>query len=204
MQQGFSRIVIDGHAYKISDYLDEKHKNPTKAKVFILIDRFIVKKDDEDLKSRVGDSVQTAFYEGDGTCMIDYQLSDKTISKEFSNKFELDGMRFEEPSVNFFTFNNPFGACKSCEGFGSVIGIDKDLVIPNKTLSVFDEAVACWKGEKMSEYKEKLILNAYKFNFPIHKPYHELSEDQKELLWTGNKYFDGINEFFQASGGANL
>ncbi len=197
MQQGFSRIVIGGETYKIDNYLEEKIKTPAKTKVYILIDRFIVKKDDEDLKSRIGDSVQTAFYEGNGSCVIEYQSDDTAKRHEFSNKFELDGMSFEEPSVNFFTFNNPFGACKSCEGFGSVIGIDKDLVIPNKTLSVFDEAVACWKGEKMSEYKEKLVLNAYKFKFPIHKPYHELSEDQKELLWTGNKYFDGIDEFFR-------
>ncbi len=197
MQQGFSRIVIEGEIYKIDNYLEGKIKTPAKAKIYILIDRFIVKKDDEDLKSRIGDSVQTAFYEGNGTCMVEYESEGSLKSKEFSNKFELDGISFEEPSVNFFTFNNPFGACKSCEGFGSVIGIDKDLVIPNKMLSVYEEAVACWKGEKMSEYKEKLVLNAYKFKFPIHKPYHELSEDQKELLWTGNKYFDGINEFFR-------
>lgn len=197
MQQGFSRIVINSQTIKIADYLDENIKTPNKTKVFILIDRFIVKKEDEDLKSRIGDSVQTAFYEGNGSCIIEYQINDITKSKKFSNKFELDGMSFEEPSVNFFTFNNPFGACKSCEGFGSVIGIDKDLVIPNKTLSVFEEAVACWKGEKMSEYKDQLVLNAYKFKFPIHKPYHELSEDQKDLLWTGNKYFDGIDEFFR-------
>ncbi len=197
MQQGFSRIVIEGETIKISDYLEANKKTLAKTKVYILIDRFIVKKDDEDLKSRIGDSVQTAFYEGNGSCIVEYESDEVAHKKEFSNKFELDGISFEEPSVNFFTFNNPFGACKSCEGFGSVIGIDKDLVIPNKTLSVFEEAVACWKGEKMSEFKDKLVLNAYKFNFPIHKPYHELSEEHKELLWTGNKYFDGIDEFFR-------
>jgi len=197
MQQGFSRIVIDGTTFKISDYLDEGQKPSSKTNIFILIDRFIVKKDDEDLKSRMGDSIQTAFYEGNGSCTIEYILQDKNHQEYFSNKFELDDITFEEPTVNFFTFNNPFGACKTCEGFGSVIGIDKDLVIPNKTLSIYDEAIACWKGEKMSEYKDKLVLNAYKFDFPVHKPYHELSEEQKELLWTGNKYFEGIDEFFR-------
>lgn len=197
MQQGFTRIVINGETLKINDYLEENRNASSKSKIFILIDRFIVKHDDEDLKSRIGDSVQTAFYEGNGSCTVEYEEGEHVKSKKFSNKFELDGMSFEEPSVNFFTFNNPFGACKSCEGFGSVIGIDNDLVIPNKTLSVFEDAVACWKGEKMSEYKEKLVLNAYKFRFPIHKPYHELSEEHKELLWNGNKHFDGINEFFR-------
>lgn len=114
----------------------------------------------------------------------------------FSNKFEADGIQFEEPSVHFFSFNNPIGACKMCEGFGTVIGIDPDLVIPNKNLSIFEEAIACWKGEKMSEWKDKLILHAYKFNFPIHKPYLELSATQKELLWLGNKHFQGLNDFF--------
>ncbi|MBU1012309.1 MAG: excinuclease ABC subunit UvrA [Bacteroidetes bacterium] len=197
MQQGFSRIVIDGNTFKIGDYLDEGQKPSSKISIFVLIDRFVVKKDDEDLKSRMGDSVQTSFYEGNGSCIIEYIYNEKSHQEYFSNKFELDDITFEEPTVNFFTFNNPFGACKTCEGFGSVIGIDKDLVIPNKTLSVYDEAIACWKGEKMSEYKDKLVLNAYKFDFPIHKPYHELSEEQKELLWTGNKYFEGIDEFFR-------
>lgn len=197
MQQGFSRIVIDGNIFKISEYIEEEQNLSPKTNIFILIDRLIVKKDDEDLKSRIGDSIQTAFYEGNGSCIIEYIHKEKNHQEYFSNKFELDDITFEEPTVNFFTFNNPFGACKTCEGFGSVIGIDKDLVIPNKTLSIYDEAIACWKGEKMSEYKDKLVFNAYKFDFPIHKPYHELSEDQKELLWTGNKYFEGIDEFFR-------
>ncbi len=197
MQQGFSRIVIDNDTHKIGNYLEEKHKISKKAKVFILIDRVQVLNDDDDLKSRIADSVQTAFYEGNGSCVVDYFIDDKKSRKEFSSKFELDGMSFEEPTVNFFTFNNPFGACKSCEGFGSVIGIDKDLVIPNKTLSIFEDAVACWKGEKMGEWKDKLVMNAYKFDFPVHRPYYELSDEQKEVLWTGNQFFEGINDFFK-------
>jgi len=196
MQQGFGRIIIDHQIYKISEYLDSKDAASNK-KAYILIDRLVVHKDDEDLKSRIGDSVQTSFYEGLGKCVIEYQQDEESIRKEFSNKFELDGIHFEEPTVNFFTFNNPFGACKSCEGFGSVIGIDPDLVIPNKTLSIYEDAVACWKGEKMSEWKERMVLNAYKFQFPIHKPYHELTDEQKEVLWSGNEYFEGINQFFR-------
>ena len=120
-----------------------------------------------------------------------------TQNLEFSNRFELDGITFEEPSIHLFSFNNPFGACKTCEGFGSVIGIDEDLVIPDKSLSVYDDAVACWKGEKMSEYKHTLITHAHKFDFPVHSPYYKLTQEQRKLLWKGNKYFEGINSFFE-------
>ncbi len=196
MQQGFTRIILNGKIQKIDEYLENKTKaSPTVVET--LIDRFFIKKDDLDLTSRVADSLQTAFYESNGTCCVEYIKDDKKARKKFSNHFDLDGMTFEEPSVNFFTFNNPYGACKRCEGYGSIIGIDKDLVIPNKTLSIYEDAVACWKGEKMSEWKERLLLNAYKFDFPIHKPYFELTTDQQELLWTGNEHFDGINNFFK-------
>ncbi|MCP4551242.1 MAG: excinuclease ABC subunit UvrA [Bacteroidetes bacterium] len=196
MQQGFTRIILNGKIQKIDEYLENKTKaSPTVVET--LIDRFFVKKDDLDLTSRVADSLQTALYESNGTCYVECIKDDKKARKKFSNHFDLDGMTFEEPSVNFFTFNNPYGACKSCEGYGSIIGIDKDLVIPNKTLSIYEDAVACWKGEKMSEWKERLLLNAYKFDFPIHKPYFELTTDQQELLWTGNEHFDGINNFFK-------
>ena len=164
----------------------------------ILIDRFAVEADDEANRSRIADSVQTAFFEGHGDCMVEV-LEDGKPSNEtfFNNRFELDGITFEEPSTQLFSFNNPFGACKNCEGFGSVIGIDRDLVIPDKSLSVYDSAIVCWRGEKMKEWNEQLIKNAYKFDFPIHRPIYDLTADEQELLWTGNKFFKGLNKFFQ-------
>ena len=194
-QQGFTRLIVKDKIEKIDDIL--KKPIAKKTELTILIDRIVVKKDDDDLSSRLADSIQTSFFEGEGFCNIDVINGDKTIKKVFSNRFELDGITFEEPSANLFSFNNPFGACKRCEGFGSVIGIDEDLVIPNKALSIFEDAVACWKGEKMSEWKNELVMNAYKFNFPIHKPYYDLNEEQKALLWTGNAHFGGIDNFFK-------
>ncbi len=164
----------------------------------IVIDRFAVDQQNEEINSRIADSVQTAFFEGNGNCIV--EATDASGSKSlhhFSNRFELDGMTFEEPSTHLFSFNNPFGACKRCEGLGSVIGIDEDLVIPDKSLSVYEGAIVCWKGEKMQEYKEQLIRNAYKFDFPIHRPYYDLTAEEKTLLWSGNKYFDGITKFFE-------
>lgn len=193
-QQGFSRIVLNGEILKIADLPTKKIK--TSDEVFLLIDRLVVNKEDEDFASRVADSVQTAFYEGKGECEI--WTGDVKYEKHFfSNLFEADGITFEEPDINFFTFNNPIGACKTCEGFGSIIGIDPDLVIPNKSLSVYDSAVACWNGETMSWYKKELIKNAHKFNFPIHKPIAELTKTQYNLLWNGNEHFEGINAFFK-------
>ncbi len=196
LQQGFSRLKYKDSITRIEELLESGKKINAKS-CFLVIDRIRVEFEDHDLPARVADSVQTAFYEGNGYCFISYrdEKGEKTI--EFSNKFELDGIRFEEPSVNMFTFNNPYGACKTCGGFGTVIGIDENQVIPNKNLSVFDGAVACWKGEKMGEYKNQLINTAYKFDFPIHKPYAKLTEEQKELLWNGNEYFEGINDFFK-------
>ncbi|MBX3164263.1 MAG: excinuclease ABC subunit UvrA [Bacteroidetes bacterium] len=195
-QQGFSRAVIDGKIFRISE-IDFKSLKKN-AEVFLLIDRLVTQPEDEDFVNRAGDSVQTAFYEGNGECCIWVEKENATYDKHtFSNLFELDGISFEEPSVNFFTFNNPIGACKTCEGFGSVIGIDPDLVIPNKSLSVYDNAVACWNGETMSWYKNQLIKNAHKFNFPVHKPIAELSKKDYELLWKGNEHFEGINAFFK-------
>ncbi len=196
-QQGFSRLLFENNIIRIDEVLASKEKQYQAADLLILIDRLIIKTDDFDLNSRISDSVQTAFYEGQGNCYVHYELDSKVKISQFSNKFELDGIQFEEPSVNFFTFNNPFGACKSCEGFGSIIGIDPELVIPNKALSIYDGAIACWKGDKMGEWKESFVLNSYKFDFPIHAPYYELSEAQKELVWTGNEYFEGINAFFK-------
>ncbi len=196
LQQGFSRVSINGEIIRIEDLLKEDNLQLKNKKLRIVIDRLIVRSDDVDLRSRISDSVQTAFYEGNGLCYVKYYINDKAKTERFSNKFEMDGIAFEEPSVNFFSFNNPYGACKRCEGFGSIIGIDEDLVIPNKSLSVYDETIACWRGEKMKKWKDRLVMNAYKFDFPIHKPFYELTEDQKELLWTGNQYFNGLNDFF--------
>ena len=195
-QQGFSRAVINGEIKKISE-IDFKLVKKT-TEVFLLIDRLIANPEDEDFLNRAADSVQTAFFEGAGECLLWVEKNDGTYSKNsFSNLFELDGITFEEPNVHFFTFNNPIGACKTCEGFGSIIGIDPDLVIPNKSLPVFQNAIVCWNGEVMSAYKNQLLKSAHKFNFPVHKPVAELSKKDYELLWTGNEYFDGLNSFFK-------
>jgi excinuclease ABC subunit A len=140
----------------------------------ILIDRVVSQNGDDSMRSRLADSIETALFEGEGKCIIESFQNDGTVQQEFSNRFELEGLFFEEPSPNLFSFNNPYGACRNCEGFGSVIGVDEDLVIPDKSLSIYEEAVACWRGEKMSEWKEQLVRTAYKFDFPIHKPFYEL------------------------------
>ena len=196
LQQGFNRVIINNDVKRIEQLLDSK-ENIKIADCHILIDRIQVKENDENLASRIADSVQTAFYEGNGICHLSYEENGQFTKTEFSNKFELDGITFEEPNLNFFTFNNPFGACKLCEGFGSIIGIDEELVIPNKALSIFEEAVACWKGEKMSEWKDQFVMNAYKFDFPVHTPYFELTEEEKEILWSGNEHVRGIDGFFR-------
>jgi len=162
----------------------------------LVIDRFAVSKDDE-LLSRIADSVQTAFYEGGGRCFVLIVDENGIRRLEFSNRFELDGVTFEEPTENLFSFNNPFGACKRCEGFGSIIGIDPDLVIPDKSLSVFEGAVAPWKGEKMGQWRDYFVKNAMKFNFPVHRPYNQLNESEINLLWKGNPEIEGIDEFFR-------
>jgi excinuclease ABC subunit A len=194
LQQGFTRIMINDEILRI-DEIDPAAKCKD-HEIFLLVDRITVTHDDTDLQSRIADSLQTAYYESHGYCMVE-SFEERKQRRSFSSKFEADGMTFEEPSVNLFTFNNPYGACKRCEGFGSIIGIDEDLVIPNKNLSVYEEAIACWRGEKMSEWKNELVMNAYKFDFPIHKSYYELTRQQKDLLWTGNRHFHGLNEFFE-------
>jgi excinuclease ABC subunit A len=197
MQQGFSRILLNDEVVRIDNVLPDVSKQKISRKPALVIDRFVMNDPDNDLKARIADSVQTAFYEGQGECMLEIENSEGTRKEYFSNRFELDGIAFEEPTVNLFAFNNPYGACKTCEGFGSIIGVDEDLVIPNKSLSVYEEAIVCWKGEKMSEWKDELVNNAYKFDFPIHKPIFKLSQEEKDLLWTGNQYFGGLNEFFR-------
>lgn len=193
MQQGFSRIKTKEGIIKIADYKETKQaKN---QKLYIVIDRIIVEKNTDDDIARMSDSVQTALFEGKGECMVENLTSGKITS--FSNRFELDGITFEEPNIHFFSFNNPVGACKRCEGFGSIIGIDENLVIPDKSRSVYDEAIICWRGDKMSEWKDELIKNAHHFKFPLHRPYYDLNDKEKKLLWNGNKYFSGINAFFK-------
>lgn len=194
-QQGFSRVMQNGKTIRIDKSGNEKVDMNAKY-LKVVIDRLVIKNDKE-TQSRMADSVQTAFYEGQDVCQVITYKNEKSYIKEFSARFEKDGIQFEEPTVNFFSFNNPYGACKKCEGFGSIIGIDEDLVIPNKSLSVYENAIACWRGEKMSQWKNMLIMNAHKFGFPVHKPYYELTDQQKETLWKGNKYFYGLNDFFK-------
>ncbi len=189
-QQGYARIKLNDTVHRIDDtYTIEKN-----ATIHLVVDR-IIKRDNEDFFNRLADAINTAFYEGKGVCYIE-SLADHSI-REFSNKFELDGISFLEPNIHLFSFNNPYGACQKCEGYGDVVGIDEELVIPNTSISIFEGAVAPWKGESMSWYKDQLIKHAYKFDFPIHKPYFELSEAQKNVLWEGNEFFEGINQFFE-------
>ena len=194
-KQGFSRLFKDGEFITLEDVIEKGEE--INDNYFLVIDRLAVDNDKTNWHSRLADSIQTAFYEGQGNCTIFYELGLLWENKSFSNKFELDGISFTDPSVDFFSFNNPFGACKKCEGYGSVIGINPDLVIPDKNKSIFEGAVACWSGEKLSEWKNSLIMSAQKFDFPIHRPYNLLDDKQKEILWTGNEYFEGINSFFK-------
>ncbi|MET6998592.1 excinuclease ABC subunit UvrA [Chitinophaga defluvii] len=197
LQKGFSRLYATGKSggslLRIEELLEEK-KPALPETTYVLIDRLVVKDFDEEDKHRIADSVQTAFYESEGDCYL--EIDGKELV-HFANRFELDGLTFEEPVPNLFSFNNPFGACPTCEGFGQVLGIDADLVIPDKRLSVFEGAIAAWRGEKMGEYKEALIKAARKFGFPVHKPVSELTEEQYKVLWTGNEHFYGLNEFFK-------
>ena len=190
LQQGFARIWVDGEMVR----LDDLPKNLGKKEIFLIVDRIVVK-DEEEFYNRLADAVQTAFFEGKGICYLQELNSDKRFS--YSNNFELDGISFLEPNVHLFSFNNPYGACPVCEGYGNIIGIDAELVIPNTSLSIFENAIFPWRGESMSWYRDELVKNAYKFDFPIHKPFFELTEAQKELVWTGNQYFQGLNDFFK-------
>ncbi|NML35712.1 excinuclease ABC subunit UvrA [Chitinophaga sp. G-6-1-13] len=197
MQKGFSRLYAPstgGNGLLRIEELMEQKKPAVPADAWVLIDRLVVKDFEEDDKHRIADSVQTAFYESEGDCHV--EVDGKSIT-HFANRFELDGIQFEEPVPNLFSFNNPYGACPTCEGFGQVLGIDADLVIPDKRLSVFEGAIAPWRGEKMGEYKEALIKVARKFGFPVHKPIADLTDEQVQLLWTGNEHFYGLNEFFK-------
>jgi excinuclease ABC subunit A len=196
LKQGITRIQADKGFHKIEEILREGRLPEPGSTIEIVVDRVRIQLDEDSL-SRYADSVQTAFSLGRGVCHVSVSLSGKETVCVFSDSFEADGMTFTEPDVHMFSFNNPLGACPSCEGYGKVIGIDEDLVIPNKSLSVYEDAIVCWKGEKMSRWKEKLLLNASQFDFPVHKPYYQLTEEQKRLLWTGNRHFKGLNAFFR-------
>ena len=196
MQQGFYRIFYNGEIVKIEDFLDKK-KKVSEKKVKLLIDRIRISENAAENMGRLSDSVQTAFYEGKETCQVVVELNGQRQETDFSSRFEADGITFELPTANMFAFNNPYGACPTCQGFGNVIGIDPDLVVPNKSLSIYENAIACWRGDKMSEWKDALIRVADKVGIPIFKPFYELTEEQKQLLWTGNRYFEGINDFFK-------
>ncbi|MFM7853956.1 MAG: excinuclease ABC subunit UvrA, partial [Flammeovirgaceae bacterium] len=214
LSKGFARVLINGEVKFIEELLHpssrvlnhsvvkekesgEGKKTSAKKKeieIEVLIDRAAVNAADEDLTFRLSDSVQTAFFEGHGDCIVYVEGQAK---KSFSDRFELDGTIFTEPSVNFFSFNNHYGACQTCEGFGKVLGIDEDLVIPDKSLSLYEGAIAPWRGEVMSEWAKPLLKNGIKFDFPVHRPIGELSRKQYDLLWNGNEYFDGLHEFFR-------
>ena len=192
IHQGFSRLYYKDEIISIADFLQVKS---SAKNLHLLIDRFTLD-DSEENKTRINDSIETAYFEGDGYCtVIEYNKNGDIMKYNFSNRFEADGITFRKPSVNMFTFSNSYGACPLCNGLGEAIGIDPDLVIPDKSRSIYDDAVYPWKGERMSEFKHELLKNAYKFDFPIHKPIKELSKKEYELLWSGNEYFTGINGF---------
>jgi excinuclease ABC subunit A len=216
LQKGYTRLLVDGEVQQIEDMLGggeegekreerEKGKTSSSPSFEILVDRGVVKVDetgqpDEDTQYRFSDSVQTAFSEGEGTCRIVLpgRGHEPGVSRLFSDRFEADGIVFEQPSVNLFTFNNPYGACRRCDGFGRVLGIDPDLVFPDKNLSVFEGAIAPWRSEKMNDqFLKPLLRNGIRFDFPIHRPWKELTEAEQQILWAGNEYFTGLNGFFE-------
>jgi excinuclease ABC subunit A len=196
LQQGFARIVVGSEIVRLDELPATLLGNNSKKQneIFLVVDRIVVK-EEEEFYNRLSDAVQTAFFEGKGICYL--QELDAKNKYEFSNNFELDGISFLEPNVHLFSFNNPYGACPVCEGYGNIIGIDSELVVPNTALSVYENAIFPWRGESMSWYRDELVNNAYKFDFPIHKPFYQLSDEQKELIWVGNEYFQGLNDFFK-------
>jgi len=198
LQQGFARILVNNEMVRLDDIstaldVTKMHKLDNKD-ILLIIDRIVVK-EEEEFFNRLADAIQTAFFEGKGVCY--FQDFDTNSRLTFSSNFELDGITFLEPNIHLFSFNNPYGACPTCEGYGNIIGIDNELVIPNTSLSVYENAIFPWRGESMGWYRDQLVNNAYKFDFPIHKPYFELTEEQKELIWKGNSYFTGLNDFFK-------
>ena len=195
-QEGFMRISVKGTIVRIEDYLATPAEE---GETLLLVDRIQVKHDEDDQQARVAESVQTAFFEGRGTCSVHVEEEGHPTPtmRLFSNRFEADGIVFEKPNPNFFSFNNPYGACPTCQGYGSIMGIDEDMVVPNKSLSVYEDAVVCWKGEKMSEWKTLFLRLSPKLNFPIHTPYCDLTEEERDVLWHGSGSWEGIDGFFK-------
>ena len=191
LQQGFARILVDNEMLRLDDIKGLSLKN---KEVLLIIDRIVVK-EEEEFYNRLSDAVQTAFFEGKGHSALQQVETGKRLT--YSNNFELDGILFPEPNVHLFSFNNPYGACPVCEGYGNIIGIDEELVVPNTALSIYENAVYAWRGESMSAYRDALVNSAYLFDFPIHKPYYQLSDANKEVLWNGNKHFTGLHDFFK-------
>ena len=191
LSDGLMRVWTKGETRLIEDILPQVDEKTRAEEILVVIDRARIAADD-DTQTRMRDSVARAFSYGEGICTV---ITDKGAT-EFSSRFEADGIQFEHPSEHLFSFNNPLGACPRCEGYGKVIGIDEDLVIPAKSKTIYEDAVACWRGETMRKWKEQLVENAYKFDFPIHTPFHELTQEQKRLLWRGNEYFHGLDDFF--------
>jgi excinuclease ABC subunit A len=202
LQQGFARILVNNEMVRLDDISPEvsgsldvtKMHELDNKDILLIIDRIVVK-EEEEFFNRLADAIQTAFFEGKGVCYL--QDLDTNSRLTFSSNFELDGITFLEPNIHLFSFNNPYGACPTCEGYGNIIGIDSELVIPNTALSIYENAIFPWRGESMGWYRDQLVNNAYKFDFPIHKPYFELTEEQKELIWKGNSYFNGLDDFFK-------
>lgn len=190
LQQGYARILHQGEVIR----LEEDNLPKKLGKFQLVVDRIVVQHN-EDFQHRLADAVETAFFEGKGECML--QEVESEVLKHFSNRFEMDGITFLEPNVHLFSFNNPYGACPECDGYGDTIGLDEDLIVPNTGLSVYENAIYPWRGETMSWFRDQLVNNAYKFNFPIHKPWYELSAEQRQLVWDGNKYFTGLTDFFK-------
>ena len=190
LQQGYARILYQGEVIR----LEEDNLPKKLGKFQLVVDRIVVQHN-EDFQHRLADAVETAFFEGKGECML--QEVESEVLKHFSNRFEMDGITFLEPNVHLFSFNNPYGACPECDGYGDTIGLDEDLIVPNTGLSVYENAIYPWRGETMSWFRDQLVNNAYKFDFPIHKPWYELSAEQRQLVWDGNKYFTGLTGFFK-------
>lgn len=215
LQKGFNRVQIGRQVVKVEQLVNhfEGHESLNDEGLLkavadpdylenntrLIVDRLTIKQNpDEDLQTRMSDSLQTALFEAQGSCILEfYDEQKQPLQHEFNNRFELDGMQFEEPSVNLFTFNSPYGACPTCEGFGQTIGLDEDKVVPDKSLSIYEDAVACWKGDKMSEWKKAFIKRAARYDFPIHRPYQDLTRQQRNLLWNGAADVDGLNDFFK-------
>ena len=195
LKSGFNRLEYNGEFVKTEELINDTNDIDVKN-IYVVIDRMSVS-DDNDTISRLSDSAETAFYEGDNSCIMRFYTANGVETFTFSKRFEADGLTFTEPSDMMFSFNNPLGACPECEGFGKVLGIDEDLVIPNKALSLFEDCVVCWRGEKMSEWKNYFIRNASNYDFPVHRPYYQLSDNEKKLLWEGNSQIEGINDFFK-------